>query len=487
MRTLFVLLFSLVGFVCCYKDDLWNEIQEDWKTAKEATKEGWKTIKEEAEKDWDKMDLDWNKRPLSDSEESNESNEIERKDEQMVTEDYIDDFEKNLSKESEEDFILTEDASETKCVKLCFMRQSSKIKETPGQEEECQKGCKSQKREFKSMQEKFQKTEPSLLLGSSLDHCWEGCQNVPQCIDGCNIMRTLLITQLNEAKEQAALSDLAAKEDEVEKKEKEFNKEAADKEQELSITGKDREESDFVLETSAGDGIEKPHVWTYVLWRPSFSADGLPSLTQEDARESYAQMVRLIKKLMGGWEMPDDQVFELPGGQQQRGGWRDDRMQLKIPEETAAAAMARSEEDGSFYSQLTQSLGNVREQVQNTFRAPGFQQDLYYILIGLSGFLLITTALNSVFSRREQQPIVEDHYFLNGKTAGAKLPTYEDCIKADRELVMDITNQEDYTKKNLALPTFVVLEPVAATQISEPACVHATNNKQEEGDEGNVA
>ena len=57
--------------------------------------------------------------------------------------------------------------------------------------------------------------------------------------------------------------------------------------------------------------------------------------------QSYAQMVRLIKKLMGNWEMPDDQVFELPGGQQQRGGWRDDRMQLKIPEETAAAAMAR--------------------------------------------------------------------------------------------------------------------------------------------------
>ena len=51
----------------------------------------------------------------------------------------------------------------------------------------------------------------------------------------------------------------------MEKKEKEFNKEVADKEQELSITGKDREESDFVLETSAGDGIEKPHVWTYVL------------------------------------------------------------------------------------------------------------------------------------------------------------------------------------------------------------------------------
>merc|ERR1712241_1442678 len=208
-------------------------------------------------------------------------------------------------------------------------------------------------------------------------------------------MRTLQLSQLKkdkQEKEQDALLDLTAK-DAEEKKEQEFKEEATDKEQEIRKAIND-EKDDFVLETSEGEntGIEQPHVWTYVLWRPSFSADGLPSLSQEDARESYAQMVRLIKKLMGCWEMPDDQVFELPGGQQQRGGWRDDRMQLKIPEETAAAAMARSEEDGSFYSQLTQSLGNVREQVQNTFRAPGFQQDLYYILIGLSGFLLITTA-----------------------------------------------------------------------------------------------
>ena len=62
------------------KED-WNAVKEaakeDWEMAKEGTKEGWKTIKEEAEKDWDKMDLDWNKRPLSDSEESKESHEVE--------------------------------------------------------------------------------------------------------------------------------------------------------------------------------------------------------------------------------------------------------------------------------------------------------------------------------------------------------------------------------------------------------------------------
>jgi len=310
---------------------------------------------------------------------------------------------------------------------------------------------------------------------------------------------------------------MTAKDVEVEKKEEEFKKEAADKEQEfMKANDKDEEfmKADsvkyFVVDASAGEegGIEQPHVWTYVLWRPSFSADGLPSLGQEDAQESYAQMVRLIKSMMSGWEISGNEVVgdELPrivgdgspirrggwlddddndGLPTRRGGWLDDRMQLKLPEETAAS-LRRSQKDGSFYSRLTQSLGNVKEQVENTFRAPGFQQDLYYILIGLSGFLLITTALNSVFSRREERVNMEDHYFLNGKTAGAKLPTYEDCIKADRDLVMDITEQENYTKKNLSLPTFVVLEPVAAANISEPASVHTSNKHEEEKDE-NVA
>jgi len=528
MRTLLVLLFLATGLVSCLHEDLWEEIKEDaeadWKAIKESfsdgmdnlekevkedwevvkdvakedwkmAKEDWKMVKEEAKEDWNKLDLDWNKLALSDSEvlpgESAESEEAERKEERMYTQDYIDEFERYLIKvESVKNPIVTEDASVIKCSKLCFVSQSSDKQE---EEEECNKGCKSQKGEFKEMQEKFQKTEPSLLLGSALDRCWEGCQSRPQCIDGCNVMRTLQISQLKREKE--ALQDMTAKDAEVEKKEEEFKKEADDKEQELKKAG-NVQESDFVID-STGGGIEQPHVWTYVLWRPSFSAVGLPSLSQEDAQESYAQMVQLIQSMMGGWETSANEVVvgdELPriigedgsASIRRRGGWLDDRMQLKLPEDTAAASFRRSEGDGSFYSRLTQSLGNVKEQVQNTFRAPGFQQDLYYILVGLSGFLLITTALNSVFSKREERANVEDHYFLNGKTAGAKLPTYEDCIKADRELVMDITEQESYTKKNLSLPTFVVLEPVSAANISEPASVHTSNKHEEEKDE-NVA
>ena len=45
---------------------------------------------------------------------------------------------------------------------------------------------------------------------------------------------------------------------------------------------------------------------------------------------------------------------------------------------------------------------------------------------------------------------------------------------------------ESYTKKNLSLPTFVVLEPVSAANISEPASVHNSNKHEEEKDE-NVA
>merc|ERR1711934_177940 len=111
---------------------------------------------------------------------------------------------------------------------------------------------------------------------------------------------------------------MVAKDVEVEKKEEEFNEEATDKEQELR-----KEANDFFVETSVGgdESIEQPHVWTYVLWRPSFSADGLPSLSQADAQESYAQMVQLIKSLMSGWEMSGDQVIGDDDRQEsQRGG-----------------------------------------------------------------------------------------------------------------------------------------------------------------------
>merc|ERR1719158_639450 len=121
-------------------------------------------------------------------------------------------------------------------------------------------------------------------------------------------MRTLQISQMKREKEQKALLDMVSKEADGEQKEKEFKVEATDKEEEMRKAA-DAKENDFFVETSEGGSIEQPRVWTYVLWRPSFSADGLPSLTQEDAQESYAQMVQLIKSMMGGWEMPGSQVF----------------------------------------------------------------------------------------------------------------------------------------------------------------------------------
>ena len=53
-------------------------------------------------------------------------------------------------------------------------------------------------------------------------------------------------------------------------------------------------------------------------------------------------------------------------------------------------------------------------------------------------------------------------------------------------ILVTLSFAESYTKKNLSLPTFVVLEPVAAANISELACVHTSNKHEEEKDE-NVA
>ena len=134
---------------------------------------------------------------------------------------------------------------------------------------------------------------------------------------------------------------------------------------------------------------------------------------------------------------------------------------------------------------------------------------------GLSGFLLITTAINAVFSHSEERTGVQvqthhhchlyylhlchlrqlrhlchlrqqpgqDHYYLEGKATGAKLPSYDDCIKADKDLLIDITNQGRYnmastymfpdyfTKEKFPFPTFVVLDPVVV-----PAAEAATTS-----------
>ena len=61
----------------------------------------------------------------------------------------------------------------------------------------------------------------------------------------------------------------------------------------------------------------------------------------------------------------------------------------------------------------------------------------------------------------------QDRYYLGDKASGAKLPTYEDCIKADRDLMVDLSSVEHVTKASLARPTLVVLEPVPEKEIKE--------------------
>jgi len=338
------------------------------------------------------------------------------------------------------------------------------------------------------MEAKYPNTSPLLLLGSVVDKCWEDCsarfsQGSILCIAGCDTMRKMQKQELSKRKDHAdkklkKIEDKEVDSNGLEHKEIEHKKlpkkeiisekieQIQHKADELKKAANEAHQDIAKDEEEEGNS----RVWTYVLWRPAMNLQGLDLGSQEDAYQTYSQLVRMVQNMMGDINIPRDPA-------QNGRGWRDDRMQLRLPESADTRPAALSS-DGGFYSRLTESLGGVKDRVEATMAAPGFRQDLYYILIGLCGFLLLTTAFNSIFSQKSEDRQDEDHYFLSGKAAGAKLPTYEDCIKADRDLLVDINNQDSYTKG--PLPTFVVLEPVAG--------VHSeTRQREEEDNRENVA
>merc|ERR1712215_36153 len=63
--------------------------------------------------------------------------------------------------------------------------------------ESCRLGCESQIATFKAAQIDFPKTSAELLLGTSMDRCWDECiergnhLDQTSCISGCEIMRKI--------------------------------------------------------------------------------------------------------------------------------------------------------------------------------------------------------------------------------------------------------------------------------------------------------
>merc|ERR1711915_134605 len=102
-----------------------------------------------------------------------------------------------------------------KCKIECTITNLKLAKESSKQvPESCRLGCESQTATFKAAQINLPKTSAELLLGTSMDRCWDECiergnhLDQTSCISGCKIMRKI-------QKEQVKSTE--KKEDEVNK------------------------------------------------------------------------------------------------------------------------------------------------------------------------------------------------------------------------------------------------------------------------------
>merc|ERR1711915_212937 len=85
-----------------------------------------------------------------------------------------------------------------KCKIECTITNLKLAKESSKQvPESCRLGCESQIATFKAAQIDFPKTSAELLLGTSMDRCWDECiergnhLDQTSCISGCEIMRKI--------------------------------------------------------------------------------------------------------------------------------------------------------------------------------------------------------------------------------------------------------------------------------------------------------
>jgi len=188
-------------------------------------------------------------------------------------------------------------------------------------------------------------------------------------------------------------------------------------------------------------------IWTYVLWRPRVLEDNDHLLPRLSDYQSY----NYLKTMADTWLQNEDEKDE---GRQ---GWRDDRKQLDLPR----VAALTSDDEPDFYENLVDSFNGMNKKIHEVASTPGVKQNILYVLIGLTGFLMLTL-VNDNFIKKKESRTTQDHYLLADTGASAKLPTYEECIKADKNILVTLADTEVFNKVDLSLPV-----PAVDTEIKE--------------------
>jgi len=207
------------------------------------------------------------------------------------------------------------------------------------------------------------------------------------------------------------------------------------------ITKEDKENEDEESE-SEDEKLHEEHknvYESYVLWRPSI-------LDNSGLLQSHQHLLTLLGNFVGEGQSEQDEEQE-----DERGGWRGDMKEMDLPR----VAALKSREEPTMYDNLVSTVNNMKEAVNDIASRPDVKNNMSYILMGLMGFMLLMLLNENLFGKSKENSI-KNHYLLQDTGSAAKLPTYEECMKTEKNILVSIGDQDVFNKVDLSLPVIAV-------------------------------
>merc|ERR1712002_154341 len=178
---------------------------------------------------------------------------------------------------------------------------------------------------------------------------------------------------------------------------------------------------------------------SYVLWRPSV-------LDDSGLLQSHRRLLDFLRNFMSREELPH---FEDKNTESQ--GRKDDTKQMNFPR----VLPLTDRNEPSTYDNFVNSFNNLKETVNDAVSRPEVKDNMFYILMGLSGFLLLLFLNENLFDKQKPRS-VQNHYLLQDTGAAAKLPTYEECMRTEKNILVSLADKDVFNKVDLSLPVLAV-------------------------------
>jgi len=398
----------------------------------------------------------------------------------------IGDSEEGFEDKGDKDGEKKVDKALEECLVKCRVTEVGSLEKQP-----CSDGCKAQAAALIGLKGQFPTTQLQYLLGTALDKCWEGCgtytedvndmhvnnkgpSNKEKCKIGCSTMQKL---QRSSHKERVISSEESKESSEEDGTSSEESKKPVENIKKASKTSKDVPVEDTfltnILDTKEDEDMDDSQFGTWHIYVIRPWSDMNTRISQ-----NFGYMDDVRKQLMD-WAMGE-------------GEFRDQLSDSSFPELRSHPETDPRRPASSFSSKTSSALTNFKDGASATFHdmkagasstitqlrkganaaftdfkkevgtalaGNSVMSNLTWILIG-SGMVVILASLfswiyDAIFPSKIQDD--GDYYKLHGGASPPALPSYDDCVKADRASLRDVEGVEEYFKVNLSYPRPMVV------------------------------